>query len=304
MDERPHVSVLLDDVVGLLAVRPGGLYVDGTLGWGGHAHAILQAGGHVLGTDRDPDALAAARARLGPDAELHHARFSDLPGLLAGRKADGILLDLGVSSPQLDRADRGFSFRLQGPLDMRMDPTSGESAADWLARASAEELADVFWRYGEERHSRRIARAILARRAEVEPEPLVTTRQLAELVASVVPAEGRIHPATRTFQGIRIFINDELGELERALDALPGCLAPGGRLVVISFHSLEDRAVKQRFRQLAGEDSPRDLFGNPLETPAFRLVERRARKGSADENPRARSARLRAIERVSPRGTP
>lgn len=299
MDDAPHRSVLPDDVVDLLAVRPGGLYVDGTLGWGGHARAVLERGGRLLGTDRDPDALAAARARLGPEAELHHACFSELPRLLAGRRADGILLDLGVSSPQLDRPERGFSFRLVGPLDMRMDPTSGEPASAWLARASAEELADVFFRYGEERQSRRVARAIVQHRTERPEEPLLTTRQLAELVAGVLPADGRIHPATRVFQAIRIFVNDELGELERALAALPECLAPGGRLLVISFHSLEDRAVKLRFRHLAGEDAPRDLYGNPLTPPGYRLVERRARKGESDDNPRARSARLRAIERVA-----
>lgn len=299
MDETPHIPVLLDDVVDLLAVRPGGLYVDGTLGWGGHAAAIVARGGRLVGTDRDPDALAAARARLGPDAELHHATFSALPALLGDRRADGILLDLGVSSPQLDRPERGFSFRAIGPLDMRMDPTSGEPVWAWLDRVGADELADVLWRYGEERGSRRVARAIVQRRTEADVEPLRTTRQLAELVASVVPADGRIHPATRTFQALRIFVNDELGELERALDALPGCLAPGGRMVVISFHSLEDRAVKQRFRALAGEDAERDLYGRPVSTPEFRLVERKARKGGDDGNPRARSARVRALERIA-----
>ena len=205
---------------------------------------------------------------------------------------------LAASSPQLDRPERGFSFRLNGPLDMRMDPSTGESAADWLARVDQAELESVLWKYGEERHGRRVARAILARRADEEEEPLRTTRQLAELVAKVVPSEGRIHPATRTFQGIRIAINDELGELERALDAFPQCLAPGGRLVVISFHSLEDRAVKACFRRLVGDGGPRDLYGNPVSSSAFRLVERRARKGDSDPNPRARSARLRALERL------
>ncbi len=299
MDESPHVPVLLESVVELLAVRPGGLYVDGTLGWGGHASAVLAAGGRLVGTDRDPDALAAARARLGPGVELHHARFSALPALLGGRRADGILLDLGVSSPQLDRPERGFSFRAVGPLDMRMDPTVGEPVWAWLDHVGADELADVLWRYGDERASRRIARTIVARRAEPEVEPLRTTRQLAELVASVVPADGRIHPATRTFQALRIHVNDELGELERALAALPECLAPGGRLVVISFHSLEDRAVKLRFRELAGEGGERDLFGRAVHTPGFRLVERKARKGDDDANPRARSARVRALERIA-----
>ncbi len=299
MDEPVHRPVLLDDVVELLAVAEGGLYVDGTLGFGGHAAGIVAAGGRIFGCDRDPDALAASRQRLGPAAELHHARFSALPALLGDRRADGILLDLGVSSPQLDRPERGFSFRGIGPLDMRMDPTSGQPAWEWLDRVDATALADVLWRFGDERRSRRIARAIVDRRLEEDVEPLRTTRQLAELVASVVPADGRIHPATRTFQAIRIFINDELGELDRALAALPGCLAPGGRLVVISFHSLEDKAVKARFRELAGEGAARDLYGRPMTTPDFRLVERRPRKGQDDDNPRARSARVRAIERIA-----
>ena len=295
MDDAAHRSVLLHDTLELLEVVAGGLYADGTLGWAGHAAEVQRRGGRVLGVDRDVDALAAARARLGPDAELHHACFSALPSILAGRPCNGILLDLGVSSPQLDRPDRGFSFRAEGPLDMRMDRTQGESAADWLNRVGEAELVDVLFRYGEERHARRVARKILGHR---ELAPLRSTRELAELVADCVPADGRIHPATRTFQGIRIFINDELGELERALRALPDCLAPGGRLVVISFHSLEDRPVKKAFRALCGEDSPRDLYGRPVVEPAYRLVERRARKGGDDPNPRARSARLRAIERI------
>jgi len=292
-----HVPVLLDDVLALLAVRPGGFYVDGTLGLGGHSSAIIAAGGRLLGTDRDACAIARARERLGAErpgaaAELHHAPFSRLPPILGGRLADGILLDLGVSSPQLDRPERGFSFRADGPVDFRMDPSSGEPATAWLDRVSEVELVRVLFEYGEERHARRVARAILAAR------PFRGTLHLAEVVASVVPRDGRIHPATRTFQALRIVTNDELGELDRALQSLPGCLAPGGRLVVISFHSLEDRRVKDRFRDLAGADAPRDLYGHPLVAPAYRLVERRARKGESDPNPRARSARLRALERL------
>jgi 16S rRNA (cytosine1402-N4)-methyltransferase len=296
VDDAPHQSVLLADTLELLGVVAGGLYVDGTLGWGGHAAEVQRRGGRVLGVDRDRDALAAARARLGPEAELHHACFSAIPALLGERRCEGVLLDLGVSSPQLDRPERGFSFRADGPLDMRMDPTRGESAADWLNRVGEPELVDVLFRFGEERHARRVARAILAHRAVA---PLRTTRELAELVADVVPADGRIHPATRVFQGLRIRVNDELGELDRALAAIPDCLAPGGRFVVISFHSLEDRPVKQAFRALCGETGPRDLYGRPVEPPRFRLVERRARKGAHDANPRARSARLRAIERMA-----
>ncbi|MBM4365334.1 MAG: 16S rRNA (cytosine(1402)-N(4))-methyltransferase RsmH [Deltaproteobacteria bacterium] len=295
MDE--HVPVLLDDVLALLAVRPGGLYVDGTLGLGGHSSAILAAGGRLLATDRDAYAIARARERLGAerpgaDAELHHAPFSRLPAILGGRLADGILLDLGVSSPQLDRPERGFSFRADGPVDFRMDPSAGEPASAWLDRVSEAELVRVLFEFGEERHARRVARALLAAR------PLRGTLHLAEVVAGVVPRDGRIHPATRTFQALRIVTNDELGELDRALQSLPGCLAPGGRLVVISFHSLEDRRVKDRFRDLAGANAPRDLYGHPLVAPAYRLVERRARKGESDPNPRARSARLRALERL------
>ena len=295
MNEVAHRSVLLGDTLELLGVVEGGLYVDGTLGWGGHAAEVQRRGGRVLGVDRDPHALAAAAQRLGPDAELHHACFSRIPELLAGRLCNGVLLDLGVSSPQLDQPGRGFSFRAEGPLDMRMDPTQGESAADWLNRVGEAELVDVLFRYGEERHARRVARKILAHR---ELATLRSTRELAELVADCVPADGRIHPATRVFQGIRIRINDEVGELERALAALPACLAPGGRLVVISFHSLADRPVKPAFRALCGEASPRDLYGRPVVAPEYRLVERRARKGGDDPNPRARSARLRAVERL------
>lgn len=291
MDEPVHLPVLRDDVLELLAVRPGGLYVDGTVGFGGHAEAIVAAGGRLVGLDRDLTALASSRARLGSAAELHHATFATIPKVLAGRMADGVLLDVGVSSPQLDRAERGFSFRSDGPLDMRMDQSTGQPVGEWLDSIGEVELANVLYAFGEERQSRRIARAMLAAR------PLRTTKQLADLVAGLVRADGRIHPATRTFQALRIAINDELGELDRALAGVPSCLAAGGRFVVIAFHSLEDRRVKQAFRALAGDDSPRDLFGQPTQVSDFHLVERRARKGDADPNPRARSARVRAIAR-------
>ena len=292
-----HLPVLLDAVVELLAPpREGapGLYVDGTLGLGGHASAMEARGYRIVGIDRDAWALSRARTRLGAGAELHHAPFSSLVPLLAGRRPDAILLDLGVSSPQLDRAERGFSFRADGPLDMRMDPDSGAPLSELLATLGEAELADVLYRYGEERQSRRIARAIRA------ALPITRTAALAEVIARAVGGKGPIHPATRSFQALRIWINRELDELEHALEVLPAVLAPGGRLGIIAFHSLEDRLVKQAFSRLSGDGAPVDLYGNPLTSPAFRLVERRARKGEdRDPNPRARSARLRVLERNS-----
>lgn len=290
-----HLPVLLDDVVELAAIQPNQLVVDGTFGRGGHTAAFLDRGAHVVALDRDPDALAAGRARFGDRIELHHATFAELARVLDGRRPDVVLLDLGVSSPQLDTAERGFSFRFDGPLDMRMDPTRGESVAEWLDHATDAELVDVLFRFGEERQARRVSRAILAAR------PLRTTSALADVVARTLGrGDGRIHPATRTFQALRMLVNDELGQLDGALRDVPELLAPGGRFLVIAFHSLEDRAVKQRFRELAGEGAPTDLLGNPLVAPRFRLVERRARKGEDrdPQNPRARSARLRALERL------
>jgi 16S rRNA (cytosine1402-N4)-methyltransferase len=287
-----HVPVLLADVLELLRPRPGGLAVDGTLGRGGHAAALVDAGMRLVGADRDPRAVSACRARLGGHVELHHAAFSELPRLLGGRRADAILLDLGVSSPQLDRPERGFSFQHDGPLDMRQDDTRGATLAEVLDGIAEAELADAIWRFGEERLSRRVAGAILAAR------PLRGTAHLADVVRSVVPRSGRIDPATRTFQALRILVNRELDELDDALRSLPDLLAPGGRFAVIAFHSLEDTRVKARFGALAGVGAPVDLYGHPVVAPAFRLVERRARKGDTDPNPRARSARLRALEKL------
>ncbi len=294
-----HRPVLLDDAVELCAPRADALVVDGTLGRGGHAAALLAHGVHLVGLDRDPEAIAAVRARLGEPfgehLELHHAPFSRIPEVLAGRRADAVLLDLGVSSPQLDTPSRGFSFRNDGPLDMRMDPSSGEPVSAWLDHTDEATFVDVLFRLGEERQARRIARAVLAAR------PLRTTGELADVVARTVGrGDGRIHPATRTFQALRMVVNDELGQLAAVLQAVPECLAPGGRFVVIAFHSLEDRLVKQAFRTLAGDGAPTDMRGHPLVTPRFRLVERRARKGEDRDptNPRARSARLRALERL------
>lgn len=297
-----HESVLLDATLELLAPAAGQRFLDGTLGGGGHSEALLRAtapDGVVVGIDRDPDALAAASARLASFGERFRplrGRFGDMGRLAADLGPfDGILLDLGVSSPQLDRAERGFSFRQDGPLDMRMDPDAGDSAAELLDRITEDELVDILRRYGEEPRARRIARAIL------DGRPWSGTLALADAVARASGyRNSRTHPATRTFQALRMAVNDELGELERGLDAAVELLAPGGRLAVISFHSLEDRAVKHRFRTLAGIGAPRDEYGQPLERPGFQLVNRKGVAGrQADpDNPRARSARLRVLQRL------
>ena len=300
---------MLEEALLALAPRDDGAYVDATFGRGGHSRALLArlgTQGALLVIDRDPQAVAAARETLGADPRvtIAHASFSRLDELVAesGRPADGILLDLGVSSPQLDDAARGFSFMRDGPLDMRMDPGAGEGAAAWLARADEREIAAVIWRYGEDRHARRIARAVVAARSAA---PLATTGQLAEVVARAVPRRepGR-HPATRTFQALRIHINRELEELEAALPRAVAALAPGGRLVAISFHSLEDRLVK-RFLRSESRDDPA-WAGMPQVPPAARarlsLVGRPVFPSELEKvrNPRARSAVLRAAERRVP----
>ena len=308
-----HVPVMLDEVVEAVAPRPGGLYVDCTFGRGGHTRAVLERigpTGRVLAIDRDPQAVATARelTRSDPRISLHHARFGEIGEIartvdLAGR-VDAVLMDLGVSSPQLDQPARGFSFLNDGPLDMRMDPGVGTSAAEWLASASEREIERVLRGFGEERAARRIARAVVAERKR--GSPIATTRRLASIVASVVRRGGvraRVHPATRSFQAIRVHVNDELGELERALAAVPNLLAPGGRLVVVSFHSLEDRIVK-RFMRGDGAASvlPRrlpipDAASRPdgVMTPLMRA--RRPSEREVAANPRARSAVLRVAER-------
>src|SRR4051812_41133324 len=254
-----HLSVLLEEAMAWLAPKPGGRYCDATVGAGGHAAAVLERSapdGRLIGLDRDPAALAAAGARLQPFGDrvtLVHARFSEARAVLERLgmiPVDGFLVDLGVSSPQLDRPERGFSFRHDGPLDMRMDPTTGETAAELLRRVDETELTRIIREQGEERHAARVARAIIdARRAG----PVETTGKLAAIVARALPRrEHGKNPATRTFQALRIEVNDELGELERFLAVATDCLRPGGRLVVIAFHSLEDRIVKRRLRELAG----------------------------------------------------
>ncbi len=306
-----HRPVMLAEALAGLAVHAGGTYVDGTYGRGGHSGAILEAlggSGMLHALDRDPAATAEAwkQHAAAPNFRIHARNFAEIGALaaelgIAGR-IDGLLLDLGVSSPQFDDATRGFSFANDGPLDMRMDPLSGESAAQWLARAKDEEIADVLWRFGDERNSRRIARRIVDTRGET---PLTSTAQLAALIATVPgPRSHKIHPATRSFQAIRIHINGELAALEAALAASPALLAPGGRIAVISFHSLEDRMVKRFFREGGGER--REAVDRHAVAPlASRpsLLKRVARFFPSDEeialNPRARSAVLRVAERLS-----
>ena len=298
-----HVPVMLAEVLDGLRVRPDGTYLDGTFGRGGHAREVLRRlgpSGRLLLMDRDPEAIASARREFAEDARvaIRHASFAELaqwPDTEAG--LDGVLFDLGVSSPQLDDPTRGFSFQGDGPLDMRMDPTRGMSAAQWLATADAEAIADVLWRHGEERMSRRIARAIVERNRE---QPLTTTRELADLVAKTIGyRERHKHPATRTFQALRIHVNNELGELQRGLEAACARLKPGGRLAVISFHSLEDRAVKQFIRGEVAAPVRRGLPPPPSAPPALRAIGKAQFAGATElaANPRARSAVLRIAEK-------
>lgn len=306
-----HLSVLPEATIACLSPRAGEIYLDGTVGGGGHARLILEASapdGRLIGLDRDSDALEHAAKILipyGTRVSLHHACFADLASILdtLGIKGvDGILFDLGVSSWQLDSAGRGFSFRQDGPLDMRMDATLGESAADIVNQRAEAELVRIFREYGEERFAGRIARHIVQRRAEV---PFTRTTELAELVRDVVPGgniPARIHPATRIFQALRIEVNGELEQVKNGISSAFRCLKVGGRLAIISFHSLEDRIVKQAFQQLStGCNCPPKL---PLcvcgRTPVAELLTRRGIKGSDSDsnNPRARSAVLRAIRKL------
>jgi len=297
---------MLPQVLEGLRVRPGGTYLDGTLGRGGHASAVLEKlgpEGRLLLMDKDPEAIASAERLFGGDGRVatYRGSFAALAQWEdTSYGLDGVLFDLGVSSPQLDVAERGFSFRNDGPLDMRMDPDSGESAAAWLARAPEAEIADVLWQFGEERLSRRIARTIVARRGE---RPITRTTELAELIASVVGrGDGKIHPATRSFQAIRIHVNRELADLEAGLEAAHARLRPGGRLVVISFHSLEDRIVKRfiaaRAKAPAGN---RRLPEAPAFLPTLLDIggAQRADEDELQKNARSRSAVLRVAERVA-----
>jgi 16S rRNA (cytosine1402-N4)-methyltransferase len=287
-----HQPVLLEESMELLAVKPGGLYVDGTVGLGGHAEEVLRRSapdGRLVAFDRDPAALAAAGERLapfGPRVRFEHADFREIPARLGGEAADGILVDMGVSSMQLDDAERGFSFSLDGPLDMRMDPTQGFTAADLVNRLPEKELADVIYRFGEEHASRQIAHAIVEARRRRQ---FTTTMELAEVVRRAAGRSRRagLDPATLTFQALRIHVNGELEALAETMERLAGVLATRGRLVAIAFHSLEDREVKHTFRSLARGD--------------FRLLTKKPLRPTDEEtrrNPRSRSARLRGLERI------
>ena len=303
-----HETVLLLPAIDALVTATGGCYIDGTFGRGGHSRELLarlDPSGRLLAIDRDPRAIASAAAlQRDPRFAIVQGRFSALGEFARQRdwwgKVDGILLDLGVSSPQLDEADRGFSFLRDGPLDMRMDPTQGVSAADWIASASEKEIADVLWIYGEERFSRRMARAVVQARVE---SPIERTGALARIIAEANPSwEKGKHPATRAFQAIRIFVNGELDELDAGLSAAMGALRVGGRLVVISFHSLEDRMVKRFFKRQARGDAP------PRSVPVtddqimrrLKLIGKPVMPGEQEvaANPRARSAVLRVAEKT------
>lgn len=305
-----HLSVMPEEVLHWLQPVDGGIYLDGTLGGAGHSRLLLDAakGSRLIGLDRDPAALQAAAEILAPYGDrvsLHHATFDQADQvleLLGIDGLDGMLLDLGVSSHQLDTPERGFSFRHDAPLDMRMNPTEGKTAADVVNQADEAELVRIFFEYGEERYSRRIVRQIVAKRQE---SPLLSTGELAQLVREAVPGGQRpskIHPATRVFQALRIYVNDELGQVERGVEAGISLLKPGGRLVVISFHSLEDRIVKHLFRDKAKGCicPPRLPVCQCQHTPEVKVLTRRGVKAGnteVDQNVRSRSAVLRAVER-------
>jgi len=295
-----HTTVLLNEAVDALVTKPDGNYIDATFGRGGHSRLILSRldeRGRLLAFDKDPEAVSVANAIEDPRFEIRHQGFADLRELEAG-SATGILMDLGISSPQIDNPARGFSFRSDGPLDMRMDPTRGTSAADWLATASVEQMAEVIRDYGEERFAVPIAKAIAARRQE--RGPLAGTSELAQLVAGAVKTrEPGQDPATRTFQALRIFVNGELEELQEALKASLDVLQPEGRLVVISFHSLEDRIVKQFIAKHSRDEVDRRApfaAPKPMKLRAIERVKPTAQEIAA--NPRARSAIMRVAERT------
>ncbi len=307
MTAYQHQPVLLDEAVSSLNIQASGVYLDGTFGRGGHSRAIiarLTEQGRLLALDKDPEAVASGLEQLGDDPRFSivQGSFADMDQMVHGwgvsGAVEGILLDLGVSSPQLDNPERGFSFMEDGPLDMRMDPTQGISAAQWLAEATEREMSRVFWEFGEERHGRRIARSIMMARQQ---QPLVRTSQLAGLIEKTIGRRERKHPATRCFQAIRIHMNNELDELARGLEASIQQLRPGGRLVAISFHSLEDRLVKRTFRESARPGQVRrNIPEHPDWKPRLKLISKAVRPSEQEVsvNPRARSAVMRVAEKL------
>lgn len=304
-----HKPVLLNESIEALAIVPGGIYIDGTFGRGGHSQLIMEQlgdAGRLIAFDKDPQAIATAEEKFAADPRfsIHHGSFAELEEHLTALglcgRVNGILLDLGVSSPQLDDPQRGFSFQQSGPLDMRMNDQQGISAAQWINKAKEAEIATVLFEYGEERYSRRIAKAIVLSR---ENEPLSDTKQLAEIIKQAHPRwEKKKHPATRSFQGIRIFINNELGDLDECLTQSYHCLAKDGHLAVISFHSLEDRKVKRFFKRMVeGEKLPPDLPVMEEDVKRkMKLEGKRTRAGKQElnNNPRARSAVLRVAKKL------
>ena len=316
MDEIPtspaHITVLLREAVDAMAIKSNGVYVDGTFGRGGHSRAILEKlgqKGRLIAIDRDPQAVEAGKSLAKQDKRfsLHHVPMSELGEVLEqvlgsrNQVLDGMLADLGVSSPQLDEQDRGFSFRFDGPLDMRMDTSRGETLEEWLNRAEEQEIGEVIWRYGEERFARQIARAVIAARVSGR---IRTTRELAELVGKTVRTrEPGQHPATRTFQAFRIFINQELEEIERVLPQAEEALRPGGRLVVIAFHSLEDRIVKRFMRNATKADhlpAKLPIRANEINDATLKIIGKPVKASEAEitSNPRSRSAIMRTAEKL------
>tara|TARA_B110000858_G_scaffold107750_1_gene123194 strand:+ start:1007 stop:1942 length:936 start_codon:yes stop_codon:yes gene_type:complete len=308
--ESTHETVLMQEAIDALSIREDGIYVDATFGRGGHSSLILKhlgPNGSLIVFDKDPEAIEVAINIREKDERLQiaHAPFGDIEAQLnelgVNDGVDGVLFDLGVSSPQLDNAERGFSFLRDGPLDMRMDPTAGQSAEEWINSAEEKEIADVLYQYGEERHSRRMARRVILERTE---KRITTTAELAEIIKEANPAwERDKHPATRAFQGIRIFINDELGELERGLEQALKMLKVGGRLVAISFHSLEDRMVKKFISTEAKGDSyPRGLpIPQDMLSPKLKPIGKRVKASAleVDRNTRSRSAVMRVAEKIA-----
>ena len=310
ISESAHETVLIAEAIDALSIRKDGIYVDATFGRGGHSRLILQnlgAQGSLIVFDKDPEAIEVATQIREKDERLQvvHAPFGDLEEQLTAlgvsEGVDGILFDLGVSSPQLDSAERGFSFLRDGPLDMRMNPEEGQSAAQWINSAAETEISEVSYQYGEERHSRRMARRVILERAE---KRITRTGELAEIIKEANPAwERDKHPATRAFQGIRIFINDEMGELERGLEQALKMLKVGGRLVVISFHSLEDRMVKRFIaKQAKGDSFPRGLpISQDMLSPKMNPIGKRIKASAleVDRNTRSRSAVMRVAEKIA-----